>query len=211
MYAAREKALAGLHDTAARAGAEGVLDLDLDIHFMKDRRHLPRFVAVGTAVRRSARSPNELANEASGLFTTTVTALEFAQLMDAGYHPRGIVMGTCVYHVGRRAFSQWVATQRQNVEMTSYTEALYEARELAMSRLQTEALRCGADGVVGVTTTERSHVWRSHAIEFFALGTAVRDQSTTGMTASPQMAVPLNDAFTAADPGAIMGTTGDES
>jgi uncharacterized protein YbjQ (UPF0145 family) len=209
MYAAREKALTSLRQTATRQGGDGVLDIDLDIHFMEDHRHLPRFVAIGTAVRQRGPRAKDAPPAQSTPFSAAVTALEFCQLIDAGYHPLGIVMGTCVYHVGRRQFSQWASSQRQNVEMTSYTEALYEARELAMSRLQAEALGHGADGVVGVTTTERSHVWRSHTIEFFAMGTAVRAEGTTNESAPPQMALPLNDPVIATDPGAIMGTAKD--
>lgn len=210
MYAAREKALTTLRQTAAHQGGDGVLDIDLDIHFMEDHRHLPRFVAIGTAVRQRGPRAKDGPPAQSTPFSAAVTALEFCQLIDAGYHPLGIVMGTCVYHVGRRQFSQWASSQRQNVEMTSYTEALYEARELAMSRLQAEALGHGAEGVVGVTTTERSHVWRSHAIEFFAMGTAVRAEGTTKQSAPPQMAVPLNDPVITTEPGAIMGTAAED-
>jgi uncharacterized protein YbjQ (UPF0145 family) len=210
MYAAREKALTGLRQMAGRQGGEGVLDVHLDIHFMEDHRHLPQFVAIGTAVRQRGPKAKDAPPAQSTPFTAAVTALEFCQLIDAGYHPLGIVMGTCVHHVGRRQFSQWASSQRENVEMTTYTEALYEARELAMARLQTEALGYGADGVVGVTTTERSHVWRSHTIEFFAMGTAVRADGTTDDSAPPRMAVPLNDPSIATDPGAITGTNSED-
>jgi len=37
---------------------------------------------------------------------------------------------------------------RDNQEMTIYTEALHDARELAMGRLQDMALALDADGVV---------------------------------------------------------------
>ena len=49
----------------------------------------------------------------------------------------------------------------------------YEARELAMQRMQTEAQELQAEGIVGVSLTEKSHGWGSHVIEFFAIGTAI--------------------------------------
>jgi uncharacterized protein YbjQ (UPF0145 family) len=43
-----------------------------------------------------------------------------------------------------------------------------------MERMQDEAIKLKAEGIVGVQIQEKSHVWGSHTIEFFAMGTAVR-------------------------------------
>jgi uncharacterized protein YbjQ (UPF0145 family) len=81
----------------------------------------------------------------------------------------------------------------RNVEMPNYTQALYDARELAMQRMQTEAQELGAAGIVGVTLTERSHGWGSHVIEFFAIGTAIVP-TDGGSTVEPPISVlDLND------------------
>ena len=42
-----------------------------------------------------------------------------------------------------------------------------------MQRMQTEAQELKAEGIVGVSLSERSHGWGSHVIEFFAIGTAI--------------------------------------
>ena len=65
------------------------------------------------------------------------------------------------------------ARSGQNVELPNFTQALYEARELAMTRMQDEGNRLGATGIVGVRLEEKSHQWGSHTIEFLSLGTAV--------------------------------------
>jgi uncharacterized protein YbjQ (UPF0145 family) len=57
--------------------------------------------------------------------------------------------------------------------MPNYTQALYEARELAMSRMQDEAERLGAVGIVGMDIIEKSHGWGTHVIEFLAIGTSI--------------------------------------
>ncbi len=62
----------------------------------------------------------------------------------------------------------------RNAELPHFTQALYEARELAMTRMQEEARVLGAEGIVGVQLIEKSHFWGSHVIEFLAIGTAVR-------------------------------------
>jgi uncharacterized protein YbjQ (UPF0145 family) len=104
-----------------------------------------------------------------------------------------MVMGTCVYHVGRRGPLRTMSQTGRNVEMPNFTQALYDARELAMQRMQTEAQELGAEGIVGVTLTERSHGWGSHVIEFFAIGTAIV-ATEGGSTVEPPIAVlDLND------------------
>jgi uncharacterized protein YbjQ (UPF0145 family) len=61
-----------------------------------------------------------------------------------------------------------------NQEMLLFTQGVYEARELALSRMQAEATAAGASGIVGVNVAVSNHVWGEHATEFLATGTAVR-------------------------------------
>jgi uncharacterized protein YbjQ (UPF0145 family) len=58
--------------------------------------------------------------------------------------------------------------------MTVFTQGIYEARELALARMQAEATNAGATGIVGVGVNVFNHVWGEHATEFFATGTAIR-------------------------------------
>jgi uncharacterized protein YbjQ (UPF0145 family) len=84
-----------------------------------------------------------------------------------------MVMGSCVYHVGRRGPLTTISSTGRNTELPNYTQALYDARELAMQRMQSEAQELSAEGIVGVSLSEKSHGWGSHVIEFFAVGTAI--------------------------------------
>jgi uncharacterized protein YbjQ (UPF0145 family) len=93
--------------------------------------------------------------------------------MQTGHMPQGLVMGTCVFHIAHRKLTQALGSMGQNVELPNFTQALYEARELAMTRMQDEAGTLNASGIVGVRLEEKSHQWGSHTIEFLALGTAV--------------------------------------
>ena len=56
--------------------------------------------------------------------------------------------------------------------MPNFTQALYDARELAMERMQAEAEELKAEGIVGVQLQEAPRLGR-HVIEFFAVGTAI--------------------------------------
>ena len=101
-------------------------------------------------------------------------------------------MGNCVYHVGRQGMLASLKQVGRNVEMPNYTQALYEARELAMERMQREADELQAGGIVGARIVERSHGWGSHVIEFFAIGTAVVATAVDHEIEKPSMVLPLN-------------------
>ena len=45
----------------------------------------------------------------------------------------------------------------KNVEIEQFTQALYDARELAMSRMQAEAEALHAEGIVGVQLRAQPH------------------------------------------------------
>jgi uncharacterized protein YbjQ (UPF0145 family) len=101
-------------------------------------------------------------------------------------------MGSCVYSVAYRHLS--VATQPwRSVELPVYTQAMYDARELAMGRMQREAEGLKAEGVIGVELSGHAHGWGGKVVEFFAVGTAiVRDESAKRLP-PPTPVLDLND------------------
>ena len=72
-------------------------------------------------------------------FTSDLSGQDFWTLLQAGYRPLEMVMGSCVYHVARQGPFSAMGNIGQNVELTNFSLALYEAREIAMERMQTEA------------------------------------------------------------------------
>jgi uncharacterized protein YbjQ (UPF0145 family) len=80
------------------------------------------------------------------------------------------------------------------MEMPQWTQGNYQARELAMSRMQTEAERDGATGVVGVHFAISNYAWGHHTVEFYTAGTAVRRTGTgTGETIKPTFVLPMDN------------------
>lgn len=171
MYHARELAMSRMESEADVLGADGVVGVRLEIGRYEWGEHLAEFIAVGTAVR--SRDGQTHRTKDGKPFTSDLSGQDFYLLRTSGYRPVGLVMGSCVYHVAHQGFRQAWKTMGQNVEMTNFTQALYDARELAMERMQHEAIRLGAEGVVGVNIKEQSHGWESHIIEYFSVGTAV--------------------------------------
>ena len=189
MYAARELAMSRMEEEAAVLGADGVVGVRLDVGFYEWGRGTAEFLALGTAV--SAEDGGNWKTPAGKPFTSDLSGHDFWTLLQAGHAPLGLVMGTCVYHVAHQGMFQAMGNIGQNKEMPNFTQALYEARELAMERMQDEAKKVGAEGIVGVQIQEKSHVWGSHTIEFFAMGTAVRKLPDREI-ATPRMVLSLD-------------------
>jgi hypothetical protein len=68
------------------------------------------------------------------LFTSDLSVSEFVLLEQMGWRPLGLVLGSSIYHVGIQ-----YANFYQNQELPYLSAAMYEARELAMSRMEEEA------------------------------------------------------------------------
>jgi uncharacterized protein YbjQ (UPF0145 family) len=80
----------------------------------------------------------------------------------------------------------------KNVEIEQFTQALYDARELAMARMQAEAESLHAEGVVGVQLNAHNHRWGGHTTEFFSIGTAVRPLRPDHEIERPTMVLSLD-------------------
>ncbi|MDA8047575.1 MAG: heavy metal-binding domain-containing protein [Actinomycetota bacterium] len=171
MYNARELAMTRMEEEAQQLDADGVVGVRLDVNYYEWGNDSAEFIAMGTAVR--AENGVSHRNKLGMPFTSDLSGQDFWTLMQTGYIPAGLVMGTCVYHIAHRGLAQTISSVGQNVELPNFTQALYEARELAMTRMQDEGGRLDAAGIVGVRLEEKSHQWGSHTIEFLALGTAV--------------------------------------
>src|SRR6202012_5968578 len=103
------------------------------------------------------------------LFTSDLSVSEFVLLDGLGMQPLGLVLGSSIFHVGFQ-----IGTYFQNQELGYLSQAIYQARELEMSRLEEEAEVLGADGVVGVRLEVGGYIWAPNALEFTAIGTAVK-------------------------------------
>jgi uncharacterized protein YbjQ (UPF0145 family) len=190
MYSARELAMTRMEEEADQLGADGVVGVRLDIGRYEWGAEMAEFIALGTAVKHAG---GELHRAPNGRpFTSDLSGQDFYKLLASGHRPVGLVMGSCVYHVAHQ--SMWKAMRQigQNVELPNFTQALYDARELAMERMQREAEQVKAEGVVAVRLEERSHGWGSHVIEFFAVGTAIVPLDAEQDLTKPTLTLPLN-------------------
>ena len=173
MYSARELAMARMRAEADHLGADGIVGVQLRMQMYAWGQDVLEFVATGTAVRAlggvgAHRAPDGRA------FTSDLSAQDFFRLLACGAVPVAFVLGTCVYHIAHQSALQALRQAGQNQEMIQFTQGIYEARELALTRMQAEATQAGSSGIVGVAVAVSNHVWGEHATEFLATGTAIR-------------------------------------
>src|SRR5437763_11722719 len=173
MYNARELAMARMRSEADHLGADGTVGVNLRMQMYAWGQDVLEFVATGTAVRSLTGGGAHRAPDGRS-FTSDLSAQDFFRLLAAGAVPTAFVLGTCVYHIAHQSIMQSLRQMGMNQEMQLFTQGVYEARELALSRMQAEAAAAGANGLVGVSVTVANHVWGEHATEFLATGTAIR-------------------------------------
>jgi uncharacterized protein YbjQ (UPF0145 family) len=195
MYHARELAMTRMRSEATAMGADGIVGVQLTIKRLEWDPNLLEFLAFGTGIVHGQGHRGFRAHD-GGPFTSDLSGQDFWSLLHAGYRPVEMVMGSCVYHVAHRNPLASMSTAFSNVELTNFTAAMYEAREIAIERMQLEASQAKAEGVVGVEIREGSHTWQPHVIEFFAIGTAVLpldEEIAPDKIAEPIMVLSVND------------------
>jgi uncharacterized protein YbjQ (UPF0145 family) len=194
MYHARELAMTRMREEAREMGADGIVGVQLTVKRLEWSTEVLEFIAIGTGVVH-AKGHTGFKGPNGQPFTSDLSGQDFWTLLHAGYRPLEMVMGSCVYHVAHQGFFRSLGNVGKNTELTNFSQALYDAREIAMERMQHEATEAGAEGVVGVDLHEGSHAWQSHVVEFFAVGTAVKPISTeqdASVIPDPQLVLSVN-------------------
>jgi uncharacterized protein YbjQ (UPF0145 family) len=153
-------------ENAARAAERAAISLE-----RIEQGHIP-LAAAERMEEFATRAPGGERTGAPGtasVFGSDLEVSEWASIARLGVSPITQVMGSSIYHVGWQPTYYNVPT-----EVRVLSDAYNECRRLALGRLMEEALACRADAVLGVKIDEGVHDWAPGAIEFIAIGTAVR-------------------------------------
>lgn len=127
-----------------------------------EKGHLPPYVMERLQEQKEGIMP----------WTSNLSINDWLVLKQFGIKPVGQVMGSSYYHMAYSMSNysgQWVSGNLQTIE-----QALRQNRELALQRLAMEAKALGAQAVVDVKLYQKKPEFYSHAVEFVAIGTAVR-------------------------------------
>jgi uncharacterized protein YbjQ (UPF0145 family) len=191
LYEARHNAMNRLQAEANALGADGVVGVRLEWRQHGEAAEHIEFIAVGTAVSCTA-SPRSYARPDGHAFTSHLNVHEFALLLRSGWIPTGFVLGSCVWHIAAQGFMQTMRQVGQNVEMPQWTQGNYEAREMAMTRMQAEAEAMAAEGVTGVRFSFSNYLWGLHTMEFYCDGTAIRKIAPDAKPVTPTVVVSVD-------------------
>ena len=212
---ARNLALERLRQEAELLGATGIIGVEITQRNTEWETGLLEFSVIGTAIRETHLSrPQRTPDNKPAMFLSELSGQEYWQLRQAGFRPVGIAIGYCVYcqvsnyKTQRLMFgglfnsNSWL-----NEELSDYTEGMYEARSLAMRRMESDALADGADGIVSVNakteikiaTTENNsnstsnsrYPLQSMICHFSAIGTAIESFPISEAQSTPALTVSL--------------------
>lgn len=214
MRSARHLAIADLREQAKKLDADGVVQVRLEVshHLWRGGRQVVECMVVGTAVSFDREHAPEAIKDAPDLrlsdgspFDSDLSAADFAVLLAAGYRPVTVAMGSCVYGLDPRTLREF---RGQDTEITPYTQAFFDARELAMDRLQHDLFKAypasspdAPEGIVGMTVRESTYGEQGPSgppiVEFTAVGTAIAplaasDPRRATSMPKPRLVVPLD-------------------
>jgi uncharacterized protein YbjQ (UPF0145 family) len=115
--------------------------------------------------------PNPPAVAVGHVVSSDLTNEEMWNLVNMGYMPLKLVLGTAVYSLGVVGGLMAMFRGLSRGEIPELTSLIYDAREHAIGLIRDEAAAIGADDVVGIKTHITEH---GPLLEFMAIGTAVK-------------------------------------
>jgi uncharacterized protein YbjQ (UPF0145 family) len=196
-------ALSRLEQEAKMLGAHGVVGVRFTRRDYEWGYNLIEYTAIGTAVKL----PNTPLP--AHPFLSDLSGQEFWTLLQAGYYPAGVVTGYCSYYValGSRMTQQiqgWWGTGSANQEIRPFTQGLYTARHLAMTRVTSMARKQQALGIVGMhiennrsvseyETENPSRKFMDLYVHFAVLGTSIIAVKKDHVIPSPKPTLTFTD------------------
>jgi uncharacterized protein YbjQ (UPF0145 family) len=189
---ALEEAKEAIRSQAHSAGAVGVLGVEVEIQVSYHRYTV---VVTGTAVRPYT---DETGKSHFGVtyrspFLCDLSARDFVVLSSAGWYPLELVAGASYVHAPRRTLGATIGQSTQNVELTNYTETLYQAREAAMEEMQSHIIQAGGTGLVDAKVIDRPVYFARHVVEFVCYGTAIKMLAKEHTHPQMTVVLPLDD------------------
>jgi uncharacterized protein YbjQ (UPF0145 family) len=115
-----------------------------------------------------------IATSSSPLFSSDLSAKEYAIAQASGLSPIAQIMGSSVVQHGWRNYG-WSGYGGGIQEMPSFATPWNLSRERSFDRLRQEAQFAGADAVIGIEMTANAFLGDPGNVEYVVFGTAVRE------------------------------------
>jgi uncharacterized protein YbjQ (UPF0145 family) len=171
---------------AANSGGIGVVGVSVDVEIEQTSVTV---TMTGTSVRDLSSTRKTVGRP----FMTDLSVRDFALLLRGGWAPLDLVSGASFVGSPMRGFRQTLAQAGQNVELTTLTQALQDAREKAMERMQSAALGERAEGVVDVKIIDGPLGHSRHILVFICYGTAVHLTADSHQRIEPDLVLSIDD------------------
>jgi uncharacterized protein YbjQ (UPF0145 family) len=171
---------------AANSGGNGIVGVSVDVEIAQLSVTV---TMVGTSVRPIGQAKPSVGRP----FMTDLSVRDFALLLRAGWAPLELVAGASFVGSPLQGFRQTLAQTGQNIELKTITQALQDAREKAMERMQSSAVSEKAGGVVDVKIIDGPLGHSRHILVFICYGTAVHLTAESHQRIEPDLVVGLDD------------------
>jgi uncharacterized protein YbjQ (UPF0145 family) len=123
----------------------------------------------------------------SAVFTSDLSAKEYAVAQASGLTPIAQIMWSSVVQHGWRNYS-WASYGGGIREMPAFAAPWNLSRQRSFDRLRQEAQFAGADAVIGIEMTTKAFLEDASQVEYLVFGTAVRDAGVApGDRSGPRM------------------------
>lgn len=182
---ARQAAVDRMLLEANAMGAHGVIGVKVKASHFNWANRMTEYTAMGTAIRLPAYTENRV-------FTSDLNGQEFWQLYNAGYLPHELAFGVCSYYIKCDPLTRQIidptlvdfiqGRSQNNQEISLFTRGFYEARNLAMDRLTSNAVATRSEGLVSmdidyhIQTVEymsMNKTFHDPVVHFVATGTSI--------------------------------------
>jgi uncharacterized protein YbjQ (UPF0145 family) len=171
---------------AATSGGNGIVGVAVEVEIAQLSVTV---TMVGTSIRPIGSTKASVGRP----FMTDLSVRDFALLLRAGWAPLDLVSGASFVGSPLQGFRQTLAQAGQNVELRTITQALQDAREKAMERMQSSAVGERAGGVVDVKIIDGPLGHSRHILVFICYGTAVHLTAESHQRIEPDLVVGLDD------------------
>jgi uncharacterized protein YbjQ (UPF0145 family) len=131
---------------ASEAGQRGGIGITGVTNELRHFQGNTEFLSVASCVHRGDGKPETLA------FSTSANGQELYCQMDAGFRPIQFVFGNVAYSVGVGGGLLGSLKAMARGEIKEFSDVFNVTRHLALQRICQEAIRCGANAVVGIET-----------------------------------------------------------
>jgi uncharacterized protein YbjQ (UPF0145 family) len=143
IHEGRLEAFKRMASEAAQRGGAGITGVTNELrHFHGNTE----FLSVASCVHREDNKPETLG------FSTSADGQELYCQLDAGFQPIQFVFGNVAYSVGVGGGIMGGLKSMGRGEIKEFSDVFNLTRHLALQRITGEAVRCGANAVVGIET-----------------------------------------------------------